>query len=305
MTLVQLRQFVTLARTGSFVRAAHHLHITQPALSRSIKALEEDLGKPLFDRLGRKIALTAFGHTTLQRAQALLDDAAQLRAGVSQLGPEDRGHVRIGLSSGPGRLLGAPLLRHVATQLPHYRVSLARGHTDTLVGLLRDGALEAVVVDIRYLKPAPDLHVELQVQSQGAVLCRKGHPLLKKRRVGFEDLAAFPVASTPLSDEFARILVAHYGEQAHPDVLVSLQSDEISTLVELAETSDVVLLAVRAVAPQLQEVSVAPAFYTPARYGLVTMARRSQDRFVPVLRTVMAQVFGEGSVHKSGMSPDP
>lgn len=291
MTLVQLRQFVVLARAGSFIQATHQLHITQPALSRSIKSLEGELGKPLFDRMGRKIELTAFGHLTLQRAQALLENAAQLRAGGDRLGPEDRGHVRIGLSSGPGRLLGAPILRHVARHLPNYRVALSGGHTNTLVTLLRDGAVDAVVVDIRYLKPAPDLRVEQQVQSQGAVLCRKGHPLLMKPKVEFEDLLAYPVASTPLSDEVARILVEHYGEQAHPDVLVSLESDEISTLIELAETSDAVLIAVRAVAPQLQEIPVEPAFHTPARYGLVTLSRRAEDRFLPVLRTVMGQVF--------------
>lgn len=291
MTLIQLRQFVTLAQAGSFVRAAHQLHITQPALSRSIKALEDDLGQLLFDRVGRKIELTAFGRATLQRAQLLLEDSEKLRAGGGRLGPQDQGQVRIGLSSGPGRLLGAPILRHVARHLPRYRVSLARGHTETLVALLRDRALDAIVVDIRYLKPAPDLHIEQQVQSTGAVLCRKGHPLLKKRRVSFEDLAAYPVASTPLSDELARILVEHYGERAHPDVLVSLESDEISTLVELAETSDAVLLAVRVAAPQLQAIPVSPAFGTPARYGLVTLARRSEDRFLPILRTVMAEVF--------------
>lgn len=98
-----------------------------------------------------------------------------------------RGHGRAGAKV--AHYPGAPLLRHVAAQLPHYRVSLARGHTDTLVGLLRDVALEAVVVDIRYLKSAPDLHVEQQVQSPGAVLCREGHPLLKKLRVDFKDLA--------------------------------------------------------------------------------------------------------------------
>lgn len=291
MTLVQLRQFAALARAGSFIRAAHLLHITQPALSRSIKALEDDLGELLFDRVGRKIELTTFGRATLHRVQSVLEEVEQLRAGGGRLGPEDRGQVRIGLSSGPGRLLGAPILRHVARHLPRYRVSLARGHTDMLVALLRDGALDAIVVDIRYLKPAPDLHVEQQVQSKGAVLCRKGHPLLKKRRVSFDDVAAYPVASTPLSDELARILVERYGARAHPDVLVSLRSDEISTLVELAETTDAVLLAVRAAAPQLQEVPVAPAFHTPARYGLVTLARRSEDRFLPVLRTVMGQVF--------------
>ena len=51
MTLTQLRHFIDLAQTGSFSQSAVRLHITQPALSRSIKALEDELGQPLFDRL--------------------------------------------------------------------------------------------------------------------------------------------------------------------------------------------------------------------------------------------------------------
>lgn len=245
----------------------------------------------MFDRIGRKIELTTYGRETLQRAQALLEDAAQLYAGSDRLGPEDRGHVRVGLSSGPGHLLGAPILRYVARHLPNYRVALTRGHTDTLVTLLRNGELEAIIVDIRYFKPAPDLRVEQQVQSQGSMLCRHGHPLLEKPKVEFRDLLAYPIASTPLSDETARLLVEYYGEQAHPDVMVSLESDEISTLVEVAQTSDAILVAVRAVAPHLAEVPVEPPFHTPARYGLVTLARRTEDRFLPVLRAVMQEVF--------------
>ena len=79
MTLVQLRHFVLLAELGSFARASRALFLTQPALSRSVRALEDDLGGPLFDRLGRRIALTPFGHEILQRAQRLISDADALK----------------------------------------------------------------------------------------------------------------------------------------------------------------------------------------------------------------------------------
>ena len=58
MTLVQLRHFVVLAEQGAFVQASKALYLTQPALTRSIQALEDELGGRLFDRLGRRIALT-------------------------------------------------------------------------------------------------------------------------------------------------------------------------------------------------------------------------------------------------------
>ena len=78
MTLAQLRHLVMLAETRSFSRAADLLHLTQPALSRSIRALEDTLGQPVFDRIGRRIEPTAFGEEVLRRARQLVSDAQAL-----------------------------------------------------------------------------------------------------------------------------------------------------------------------------------------------------------------------------------
>jgi DNA-binding transcriptional LysR family regulator len=79
MTLVQLKHLIELARQGSFSKTADKLHLTQPALSRSIKSLEDELGQPLFDRIGRKNELTAFGQQIVEHAQGLVDGAHELR----------------------------------------------------------------------------------------------------------------------------------------------------------------------------------------------------------------------------------
>ena len=80
MTLVQLKHLIALADSGSFSKAAQALFLTQPALSRSIRALEDELHAPLFDRIGRRIELTPFGGETLKRARQLLFDADELQA---------------------------------------------------------------------------------------------------------------------------------------------------------------------------------------------------------------------------------
>lgn len=110
MTLVQLRHFVVLAEAGSFVQACKTLYVTQPALTRSIQALEDELGGRLFDRLGRRIALTPFGSEALQRARRLVADAEALRQTGKGLHAGLIGSLRIGLSSGPGALLSTPLM---------------------------------------------------------------------------------------------------------------------------------------------------------------------------------------------------
>jgi LysR family transcriptional regulator, hydrogen peroxide-inducible genes activator len=72
MELQQLRYFLAVARFQSFARAAEHEHVAQPSLSRQIRKLEDELGSPLFDRMGRKIRLTARGERFLEHVRRVL-----------------------------------------------------------------------------------------------------------------------------------------------------------------------------------------------------------------------------------------
>ena len=151
MTLVQLRHFLALAQIGSFSGASAKLHLTQPALTRSIQSLEEELGQPLFDRVGRKNELSAFGRYILDQARTLVDGANNLKLSGQQLLDGQSGAVAIGLGSGPGALLMTPLLAFMATHYPKAHLHIARGSTAVLVQTLRDRMLDALVLDIRSL----------------------------------------------------------------------------------------------------------------------------------------------------------
>lgn len=284
MTLTQLRHFVGLAQAGSFAQASRLLFLTQPALSRSIQALEEELGASLFDRLGRRIALTPLGHEVLERARRLLSEADAL-AQVSQgLQAGLIGRLRVGLSSAPGVLLSQPLLAHMARHHPRLQVDISRGNTAVLVDALREQRLDAAIVDVRSVRPAADLRIDQVFELPAGFLVRPGHPLLRRRRaLAFADVQAYPVASTPLSDEVARLFMARYGPQANPDDCVTLRSDETHHLVEVARQSDVVVLTVRAAAPGLVALPLQPALETTGRFGMVTLARRTE---APALRIV-------------------
>lgn len=293
MTLQQLRQFVALAQHGSFVRASRALHMTQPALSRSIKSLEDDLGQLLFDRVGRRIELTPFGQRTLDRAQVLLDDATQLLRSGKGLRVDDSGRIRVGLSSGPGALLSAPLMAHFAQHFSAFHLDIHRANTQTLTHMLRERHIDALVADVRSLKPAPDLSMGEVVEFEGGFMCRPDHPLARLRRLPLARVREYPVASTILSDELARILVERYGEVAHPQSLVRLTSDEITHLQELALMSDAVVLAIRSACPALVPVRVEPALNAHARFALVTLARRTEAPHLQEIRQVMRRVFDQ------------
>jgi DNA-binding transcriptional LysR family regulator len=296
MTLVQLRHLLSLAATGSFSQSAAALFLTQPALSRSIRALESEFGQPLFDRLGRRSELTPFGRETVQRAQALVAAADDLRDSAGRIGDAQEGQLRIGMGSGPGALLMTPLLLALARDRPRLRVEVARAGTGLLVQALRDRALDALVVDARSMRPAPDLRLHQLHALRGAFLVRPGHPLLHLRAaVGFDALLRYPIASTPLSDEVARVLVERYGPQAHPDACVTLRCDELPSLADVARRSDAVLLAIRAAAPDLVALPMAPPLEASARFGLVTLARRTEAPGLALLRALMDAQLNEAA----------
>lgn len=285
MTLVQLKHFVVVAEVGSYVQASAALFLTQPALTRSIQALEDELGGPLFDRMGRRIGLTPFGHEVLARARRLVADAEALRQTGKELHAGLIGSLRIGLSSGPGALLSSPLMLHMAQHHPRLHLQISRGNTGVLVEELRDQHLDALVVDARSVHPSADLAVSDVFELAAGFLVRSDHPLMQRGQpVTIDDALAYPVASTPLSDEVARILISRYGPRANPDDMVTLRSDETLSLVEVARRSDAIVLTIHAAAPGLVPLPMSPPLAATARFGLVTLAKREEALALRILR---------------------
>jgi DNA-binding transcriptional LysR family regulator len=285
MTLVQLRHFVVLADMGSFVQASAALFLTQPALTRSIQALEEELGNALFDRLGRRIALTSVGREVLERARRVVGDAEALKQTGKGLHAGLIGKLRVGLSSAPGALLSTPLMLHMAEHHPRLQVEISRGNTAVLLKQLRDQHLDAAIVDIRSMRPSADLQVAQTFELDAGFLVRRDHPLAQgEREVGIEEVMNYPVASTPLSDEVARILIARYGPRANPDDMVTLRCDETLSIVEVARHSNTIVLTANAVAADLIRLNVSPALAATARFGLVTLAQRQEAPALRILR---------------------
>lgn len=288
MTLVQLRHFVVLVETGSFVQASRALFLTQPALTRSIHALEEELAGKLFDRLGRRIELTPFGHEALSRARRLVADADALKQTGKGLHAGLIGRLRVGLSSGPGALLATRLMLHTAEHHPRLQLEISRGNTAVLIDALRDQRLDAAVVDIRSVLPSADIQIAQAFELEAGFLVRPDHPLAQQGRpVTIEEVLAYPVASTPLSDEVARMLISSYGPQANPDDMVTLRNDETLNMVEVARRSNTIVLTPNAAAEGLVALKMTPAMDSTARFGLVTLARRQE---APALRILKEQL---------------
>src|SRR3990172_12427650 len=143
MEIYQLRAFAAVADAGQLTRAAEKLHISQPALSAQIKALEDELEVPLFERTSSGMVLTAAGQRLLAEAEKVLFAAQALRTEARALKGEVDGHAAVGTLSDPafirlGEFLSVTVDRHPLLQLElHHEISGAAFEK------VRDGQLDA------------------------------------------------------------------------------------------------------------------------------------------------------------------
>jgi len=160
MNFKQMEHVLALAESGSFSQAANRCCLTQPALSRSVQALEEELGGRLFDRLGKRVEPTPLGQEVLRRARRILDEATDLRHSAELLQQQQGGSLRIALGSGPAAMLMVPLMAHIVMFNPEVRLSVLHGTIESQLAQLRAREIDAIAVSQRGLEPAPDLHIE-------------------------------------------------------------------------------------------------------------------------------------------------
>lgn len=292
MNLKHLAHWLALAETGSFSRAAEKLHITQSALSRSIQVLEDDLGGPLVDRVGKKNELTPLGRSVLERARRIVHEAQELKQGAALLQQGGMGSLRVGLGSGPGAMLMTPWLKYMAEHHPSVQVAVSRGSTELQLMQLRERQLDALVVDVRRVATAPDLNMAHIVELRAGFVCRRGHPILAQfpDQVPFDALLAYPMASTPLSQEVARIMVDHYGPRANPAHMTTLQCEEIHSLIDVVQQTDAIYLGILGAARQglasgsLVELAMDPPLRAGALLALITLAGRTELPIMSVFR---------------------
>jgi DNA-binding transcriptional LysR family regulator len=292
MNLRHLEHWLALADTGSFSRAAEKLHITQSALSRSIQALEEDLGGPLVDRVGKKNELTPLGRSVLERARRIVHEAQELKQGAALLQQGGLGTLRVGLGSGPGAMLMTPWLVYMAKHHPTVQVTVSRGSTELQLTQLRERQLDALVVDVRRVEAAPDLKMTQVVEMRAGFVCRQGHPLLERAAQGlpFDALLSYPIASIELSQEVARLLVDHYGQQANPAQMTTLQCEDIASLLDVVGQTDAIYLGILGAAQdglaqgRLVELPMQIPLKGHARLALITLAGRTELPVMSVFR---------------------
>ena len=147
MELRQLELLLRLLEEGSFSRAAASLGITQPVLSRQLRALEEELGTPLLYRNGRGVIATAEGQRFADAVTPVLQELGRIRDDVRAARDEPGGKLRIAMPPSVSAALAPPLLRHLRAELPKVELHLMDGFTGTIHEWFSKGQLDIAVLN--------------------------------------------------------------------------------------------------------------------------------------------------------------
>lgn len=175
MTLHQLRIFVTVAKRGSFSRAAEELHISQPSASIQVADLERALGIDLFEQVGRQIHLTEAGRVLEDYARRILDLAEEARTAVSETTGLRRGHLAIGASPTPGTYLLPRIIAAFQERYPQISVSLQIAVTPEVGERLMRHELDLAVVGGTI--HTPGLQAERFLDDEIVLVAAPTHPL--------------------------------------------------------------------------------------------------------------------------------
>jgi len=307
LDLKLLHQAVTLAKYRNFARAAEALHLTQPALSRSIAGLESALGEKLFHRTRQGVEPTAFGELLLSRGRSLLDDATALEREFKRMRGLEVGEVRIGAGAYPAELSVGKAVGRLIDRHPRLRVDLSVADLRAVAAAMLDGKLDLVVLELSLIEADPRVVTEKLPEHPGLFYCRAGHPLLDGKPAPLDRILTYSYVGTRIPPRLAKMFLelANAGviDPDTGDYLPAVKVDSIRTAREVVLASDAVSAApLPLIAPEIKSGRLAalpvrlPWFKTG--YGLAYLRDRplspAAEAFIAEMRRVEAELVTEG-----------
>lgn len=191
MDTQSLTAFIEVADAQSFSRAAARLHLSQPAVSKRIAALEQQLGARVFDRINRSIRLTDAGRVLLPHARRVLLDIEDGRRALAQMSGKVGGRLSIGTSHHIGLHRLPPVLRRYTRKYPDVDLDIHFMDSEVACEAVLAGKLELGIVTLPG-QPLPNLQTRRVWPDPLAVVVAAGHALTKKKRLTLAELAAHP-----------------------------------------------------------------------------------------------------------------
>ncbi|MCB1665117.1 MAG: LysR family transcriptional regulator [Pseudomonadales bacterium] len=228
MDTQNLKAFVAVADHQSFSAAAEQLHITQPAISKRIHLLEQQLDSLLFDRVGRQVTLTEAGRTLLPHARAVLDTMRVARQAIADLSGEVRGQLKLVTSHHIGLHRLPQILREYSEQYPQVELDIRFLDSAEAYAAVLHGDFDLGIITEMPAEDAQICSETLWVDHMHFVTARQ-HPLSRLSQVSLQDISQYP-ALLPEKRFFTTKLVEELFTRNGLDIQINLSTNFLETI---------------------------------------------------------------------------
>jgi DNA-binding transcriptional LysR family regulator len=299
--LREMRQAAAIAKEGSFAKAARVLHISQPALSRSIREVERKTGFRLFDREREGTFLTDAGLAFMHQASDILALADHMEQQLMRLKEDNTGYVYVGGGVYATDMAVAEALASYARQHTRARISLSNDFPDILIRQLRQRELDLIVIDPVYADAEPDIKKIAMNTHQGYLVVRSGHPLLSRENLTMQDVVHHPLTTIPMVPNRIIRMGNHLsGMDATEHKLIgrwapSITVNSITSMkVIVAHSDNVMIVSLKMVRHELdrKELAVVPLFvpWLKTHFAVLHLAHRTLS---PDAEAIMQAIITE------------
>ncbi|MFL6694220.1 MAG: LysR substrate-binding domain-containing protein [Ramlibacter sp.] len=277
-SLADLRAFVTVGELQSFAGAAKALHLSQPALSRRISHLEEQLGVRLFDRTTRSVQLTLLGRRFLGQVQGLVDDLDRSVLSLRDAALLEAGDVTIGCVFSAVHHFLPPVIRSFREQHPRVLVRIIEEGADEVLASVKDGEADFAIDYIGMQDP--DVEFTPLLKEPYVLACRHDHPLARRRSVRWAELADHPLARVSHASR-NRLFIDQALTDLPPLPRPICEVRHVSTLIGLVENGLGVAVVPQLTLPRDSQLVVGVRLEQPAITRTLGIIRRTGRSLSP------------------------
>ena len=248
MELRHLRYFVAVAEEENVSRAALKLHVSQPALSRQVRDLEDELGFLLLERSAKSVRLTQAGRAFLGESRAVLqrvEEAVKVARAIATGGTE----LHVGYAMSPTVRILPQTLRAFQAEMPNTRVKLHDLTTEEMVTGLRGGKLQIAFMVHSHLAMMRGLHFEAIARLPICLAVSSSHPLARRKRVKLAEVAQHPLMAFSRAEypDYHELLAAWFSD-VKDKPRIAEEHDSVSSLIAAVEAGDGVALVTESMA---------------------------------------------------------
>ena len=300
LKLQQLAHALALNRLGNFHRAAKALHLSQPALSRSIRSLEASLGVLLFERHGAHVRPTLYGEALLRRAEKILEQSDELERDISLLQGLEAGGLAVAMGAFAAELSGSRAIGELLRLHPAIRCQIRLTSWREVTNLVATRVVDVGLAEISTVIGSTELRVEPVGQHEMVLYCRQGHPLLELGPLTRRDLDRYPQALIRVPPRGAnRVPGKGFRDTKLGDQTPHIEVDELASARNIVLRSDALSTATAVqLEPWLRsgQLRVLPfrANWLRLNYGFITLRDRmlspAAELFMRLVRQIEADL---------------